>query len=199
MMGFVTQCGVQTSAVMIQPAVSHEYIGVATALAVTVRSLGGSVATTIYTTILANNISANLGKTVASYLLKSGLPSAELGPVVTAFAVGNSTSLALTSLPPNILAAGEYGLKVAWANAFRMVYLVSIAFGVMGTVCAAFTLNVYPLMNNTLDIKLQEGSHIHGQADTHTGHIIHHDDLDDSTHVEHVGGVDVCEHTVVKG
>ena len=49
------------------------------------------------------------------------------------------------------------------ADAFRvayMIYMVSIVFGVMGTICAVFTLDIGHLMTNHVDIKLAEGAYI---------------------------------------
>jgi hypothetical protein len=43
------------------------------------------------------------------------------------------------------------------------VYLVTIAFGVVGTVCAAFSTNVDKLMTSHVDIKLEEGAHVHAR------------------------------------
>jgi hypothetical protein len=84
----------------------------------------------IYATILKNNLSSNLGPNVASALGKSGLALDPVAGTTEAIATGNSSSSYLTSTTPSILGAGIYALKVTYANAFRIMYLVSIVFGV---------------------------------------------------------------------
>ncbi len=75
---------------------------------------------------------------------------------------------------PMVLEAGQVAIQNTYTHAFRIVYLVSITFGVIGIVCAMFTKDVTHLMTAFIDIKLEEGAHIKSHANNTGGHIIHH-------------------------
>lgn len=159
---------------MIQLTVPHQYVGIAMGIVTTARNVGGSVATTIYTTILKNELAKKLGVGIATALAKAGLPLAEVPGVTEAIATGNTTSSAFIGVSPAILEAGAYGLKIAYCDSFKVVYLVSIAFGVVGTICGMGTMNVGKFMTHKVDVRLDEGAHIQTKGDT-GGHIIDHD------------------------
>jgi hypothetical protein len=138
--------------------------------------VGGAVATTIYVSILDNSLKTHLGTNIGTALVKAGLPLQDVPAVAGALATGNLTSPALALASPSVLEAGAYAIKVTYSNAFRIVYLVSIAFGVLGTIAAAFSVNVGHLMVGKVDIRLEEGAHIHGHHDHDTGGYIMHKD-----------------------
>lgn len=162
---------------MAQLGVEHQYIGVAMALINCSRSVGGSVATTIYVSILKNKVTTFLPTYLGGALLKAGLPLAKLPGVAAALATGNLTSPALVGVSPTILEAGAYGIKLAYARAFRIVYLVGITFGVLGLICSCFSVNVRHLMTDQLDMKMEEGAHVRGHADNTGGYIIKHHEI----------------------
>jgi hypothetical protein len=159
--GIAIAAGTVYTTTMIQLGVSHEFIGVATGLAILARSMGGSVGTTIYTAVLQDRITHYIVPDAAIPLITAGVPREKVEGVLGALLVGQVTSPAVTSLSPAQLAVAAHGLKVAFAHSFRVVYLVTIAFGVVGTVCVAFSSNVGHLMTSQVDIKLEEGAHVH--------------------------------------
>jgi len=160
---------------MIQLAVPHQYIGVAMGLVTTARNVGGSISTTIYSVILTNRLAATLGVNVATALAKAGVPLADVPAITGALATGNAMSPALADATPLQLYAGIMALKHSYIDAFKIIYLVSIAFGVVGTVCAAFTMNVGHLMTRKIDVQLDAGLHV-GLHEVHKGgHVIEHD------------------------
>ncbi|KAK7204237.1 trichothecene efflux pump [Myxozyma melibiosi] len=144
------------STTMAQLGVPHEYIGVASGLAITSRSVGGTVATVVYTTVLQNDVSSRIGTVVGTALAKAGLPTDEIVNVLYALVEGDQSALA--SISPNILAAGEYALKLTYAHAFKMVYLVSIAFGGVGMICAAFSMDVDHLLTSQVDVTMEHAN-----------------------------------------
>jgi hypothetical protein len=86
--------------------------------------------------------------------------------VTEAITTGNLASPALIGVNPEILGAGGDGLKIAYSNSFKVVYLVSIAFGVIGAICAMWTQNVGKFMTNKVDVRLDEETHIKTHGDT---------------------------------
>jgi hypothetical protein len=167
--------GTVASNSIIQLTVPHQYVGIAMGIVITARNVGGSVATTIYSTILTNELGKKLGPYIATALAKAGLPLAQI-PAVTG-AIATSNAIALAEVPPAILGAGAYALKIAYCDSFKVVYLVSIAFGVIGIVCAGFTMNVGQFMTDKVDVRLDEGAHLQTHGNT-GGHIINHDGED---------------------
>ena len=160
---------------MIQLNVPHQFIGVAMGIVITTRNVGGAIATTIYITILSNYLTAHLGVNIAEALVKAGLPVADVPAVTYALATGNATSPALGLASPAALGAGILALKNSYIGAFRLVFLVSITFGVVGTACAMGTRNFGDKMTRKLDVVLDQGLHLHNHTDETAGHIIAHD------------------------
>jgi Fungal trichothecene efflux pump (TRI12) len=147
---------------MAQLGVPHEFIGIASALLITARTVGGSVATAVYSVILQNDIKDKGTHSIAIALFEAGLPLPTVPDVLTALLAGDPTGPALASAAktnPLAVFAGVIALKKAYSKAFRLVYFVSIAFGVCGTICAAFSLNVAHLMTRHVDVTLDEGAH----------------------------------------
>ncbi|EXJ87183.1 hypothetical protein A1O3_04142 [Capronia epimyces CBS 606.96] len=179
--------GMIVATAMVQLAVEHEYIGIATALAVTARNIGGSVGQVIYVSIFTEKLKTNVVKYVAYPLLAAGVSPSILPTVVEAFS-GAAPKSVLAGLTPAQLEVGVKGVQSAFVHSLRIVYLVSIAFGVVGTVIVCFTKNVDEYMTNQVDIRLDEGAKLNAVTDTGEGHIIrveeqalHH------THIRHHG------------
>jgi hypothetical protein len=160
------------STMIIQIAVPHEYLGIATAIVASARSVGGAVGTTIYVVILQARLADNLMPNVAIPLAKGGLAVKSIPAVIEALLTGDVTSPILATLTIPQLETAVLGLKWAFAHALRTVYLSSIAFGGIGIICSAFVANVDHLMTRTIDIKLEEGAHIKGHTDTGERHFI---------------------------
>ncbi|KAI9735349.1 MAG: hypothetical protein M1818_006544 [Claussenomyces sp. TS43310] len=170
--------GMIVATAMVQMAVDHEYIGIVTALAVAVRNLGGAVGTVIYVSIFTGQLKHFITTKVAMPLAYAGVPFQDLAGVVGAL-TGMAPTSALASLTPAQLELAVTGVKSAYSSAFRVVYLASIAFGVVALVAAALTKNVDKgRMNKEIDIKLNEGAKLQGVTDTGEGHIITAEELE---------------------
>ncbi|EXJ66790.1 uncharacterized protein A1O5_09985 [Cladophialophora psammophila CBS 110553] len=163
--------GMIVATAMVQLAVEHQYIGIATALAVTARNIGGSVGQVIYVTIFTEKLKSNIVK-YAVYPLAAAGVAPSLIPTVVEALTGTAPASALEQLTPTQLGIGVKGVKDAFVHSLRIVYLVSIAFGVIGTVFACFSKNVNEYMTNKVDIRLDEGAKLKAMTDTGEGHII---------------------------
>ncbi|GAB7356548.1 hypothetical protein MBLNU459_g7287t1 [Dothideomycetes sp. NU459] len=160
---------------MIQLSVPHQYLGVAMGLVTTFRYVGGSVGSTIYEVILTNQLTSNLGPNIATALAKVGVPLVDIPAIAQALATGNTTSTALVDASPAAIGAGVHALQLTYVHAFKIIFLVSIAFGVLGSVCAAFTRNVGEFLTNKLDVQLDQTIHL-GLHEVHEGgHVVDHD------------------------
>lgn len=119
-------------------------------MAGSIRATGGTIAIAIYGSIVSNEVGRNLGPKVAAAAVAAGLPppaaSTFIGKLFSRLECKNMGCLilmelgALTSgsamdlmnvegISPAIIVAGTGALKSVYSNAFKYVYLISIAFG----------------------------------------------------------------------
>jgi hypothetical protein len=126
---------------MVQLAVKHEYIGLVTQMAVTSRNAGGAVGTVVYTAIFSGRLKENIKNKVAIPLAMAGVAPESLQHVVEAL-MGQAPPSALQGLTPEQLGLAMAGLKQSFISSFRVVFLTSIAFGVVGTAAAIMTKDV---------------------------------------------------------
>jgi len=165
-----------TTITYVQVAVKHEFIGIASGITTCSRSVGGAVGQVIYTTILSNTLTKNLKPDVAIPLAKAGVPPASLPAVIEALLSGDVTSKIMATLSPAQLIIAVKGTATAYAGAFRVVYLVTIAFGFSGLIIVSFVSNIDHLLTAKVDIKLEEGAIVKSHMDTGAGHIIQHNE-----------------------
>jgi hypothetical protein len=92
----------------------------------------------------------------------------------SALVTGNLTSAVLSLANPLVLEAGKLSIQNTYVHAFRVVYLCSIPFGILGTICAILSRDIGNFLTSHIDIELEEGAHIKSHADNNGGHIIHH-------------------------
>ncbi|KAF2808136.1 trichothecene efflux pump, partial [Mytilinidion resinicola] len=170
--GLTVGGGMIVSTAMIQLAVEHEYIGLATQMAVTARNAGGAVGTVVYTAIYTGQIRKNIKQRVALPLAMAGVPPTSLAAVVGAL-MGQAPPSVLAALTPEQLGLALAGLRQAFIHSFRVVFLSSIAFGVVGTVAACLTKDVDHLMTNKVEMTLDVGAKFtSNKTDTGEGHVI---------------------------
>jgi hypothetical protein len=65
------------------------------------------------------------------------------------------------------------GIATAYSGAFRIVYLVTIAFGAVGLFIVSFVSDIDHLITKKVDIRLEEGAIVNAHMNTGAGHIIH--------------------------
>jgi hypothetical protein len=116
-----------------------EVIATITAVTLSVRLIGGSIGYAIYFNVFQNKLIAVFPSIVGTAVLKAGLPVSELEPFLEALAAKNTTELAtLHGLTPLILEAAQSAVNVAYVQAFRQIYFVSIAFGGAAIISSLF-------------------------------------------------------------
>jgi hypothetical protein len=122
-------------------------IGLASGLLGSVRQVSGSVATSIYVSILMNRLATTLPANVKPAVLGAGFPSDDLPALYAAIGAGSAAAMEkVPGITVKVLAALEDALKVAYAEAFQTVYLASIAFGGLAIIAAFFSRSIDDLM-----------------------------------------------------
>jgi hypothetical protein len=127
-------------------------IGTAAGIAGSSRSAISTVASTIYTVVLTARIGQTIPAKVPVAVIGAGLPASSVTAYMTAVAAGGSAKLlsAVQGLTPEILAAGGKAYQVAYSDAYRTIFLTSIAFGSLGIVCSFFVPNVDDLLTDSV-------------------------------------------------
>lgn len=142
-------------------------IGIATGVMGALRSIMGSICAAIYTVILTNRMSDTVASQVPKAVIGAGLPAQSVASFLMALTSGSADALeAVQGLTPRILAAGQAAYRHAAADAFRTVFLSSIAFSVVAIVLTFFTPNVDHRMTLEVTTLLHQGMHDHKQPKT---------------------------------
>lgn len=102
-------------------------IGAAVGFAASIRSLGGALASTIYTTIIANRLKALIPQIVVPAVVAAGLPATSLPSLLQALQ-GLIPTDKVPGLTPEILAIATDTYRTANSKAYSTCFLVSIAF-----------------------------------------------------------------------
>lgn len=117
-----------------------EDIGLATGVGGACRAGSGAIATAIYVTILNNKLATTIPKFVGPAAVKAGLPESSVPALISGLAAGNVTTVpGITSF---IEAAANSAYRTAYSEGFKVVYLASIAFGVVAIAASVLTPNL---------------------------------------------------------
>ncbi|KIW02319.1 uncharacterized protein PV09_06465 [Verruconis gallopava] len=131
-------------------------IGLASGFQSTVRGNMGTIATAIYSTVLANRNAVNIPKEVASAVIRAGLAAKDVPSAVAAAELGTPSAFAkIPDLIPTIRAAIVEATKVAKAQSFRYMFLITISFSVPAVLGSFFVGNMDGHLNNEVARKLQ--------------------------------------------
>ena len=113
-------------------------------MAGTFRLLGGAVATAIYSAILSTKFSEAIPGQMKTAIEGSDVTFSDsmLQNLVAAAATNTQAAFeAVRGVTPELVDSGLLATKLAYVEAFRLVYLVAIGFGGLATVCAFFTVS----------------------------------------------------------
>lgn len=166
--------------------VPHRDLGLALGLLGSFRFLGGAVGTTVLSTILNNKVAVTLPDRVIDAVVPLGVSLQQVPALLGALASENQTAIA--ALPSNVVAAALEAEKWGWNDAFKITWLATIPFGVIGCIAAVFVADPSPYFTRHTSVTLTKdrlgGRTVHrGEGTiekTAIGHI--------SEHVEGGGG-----------
>ena len=122
-------------------------IGIAGGLAGSIRAAICAVVVAIYTTTLSNRLSETIPAEVPPALVDAGLPSSSVADFMSAISAGTSDAFAsIPGITDEIIAVGVRAYKVANADAYRTVYLSTIAFSGVAIILTWFAPNTEKFM-----------------------------------------------------
>ncbi len=105
--------------------------------------MGGAVATAIYSAILANRFQERLPATMSTVISEFNIPKSVAPELIQAAALNTADAYAeVPGINDRIIAAAGMAVKYAYVDAFKLVYLVALAFGGLAIVAACCTQSI---------------------------------------------------------
>lgn len=163
-----------------------KYLGLATGLIGTFRSMGGSVGNAIFNAILQGVTSKDLAPTIAGAASAQGfdpqnLPALILATAQSAVGIPHAFD-AVPGINPALEAAALKAFRGVYAKAFRMVFYSTIPFGVVAIILACIMRDSSIYLTNHTAVHMER----EGIFDTAKPHKDHRNELDelDSHHTD---------------
>lgn len=155
----------------VQLATPHHLIATATAVITSSRAVAATIFTAIYAASLDTRIAVNLPADIAAAALKAGLPPSSLPAFITALADSDTAALAtIPGVSPAIIGAGVGGLKQAFADSLRVVYMIAAPFGILAFVLCWFIGDMRSTMNYRVDAPVEDlHAKLHHHGHEHEG------------------------------
>lgn len=125
-----------------------DYIATTVALSLAVRVIGGSIGYAVYYNVFVNKLTAKLPEEIAKFAINAGLPLSSATEFVGTFLTVPANVTNVAGVTPAILAAAVKGSQWAYAESLRMVWLVSIPFGICAIISCCFIGNTSTFMTN---------------------------------------------------
>ncbi|KAF7546138.1 hypothetical protein G7046_g9399 [Stylonectria norvegica] len=140
----------------VQLSTPHHLIATATAVTTSARAVGATVFTAIYSAAFSSRIGVNLPADIGSAVAKAGLAPDQVQAFVGAFLAQNSTMLsAIQGVNPTIIDAATAGMKQAFADSLRIVYIIAVPFGVVACLACFFLNDPSKTMNYRVDAPVE--------------------------------------------
>lgn len=123
-------------------------IGVAGGMAGSIRAAICAVLVAVYTTTLTNRLTTTIPKRVPPALIDAGLPPSSIEAFMLAIGAGTAEAFeAIPGVTNEIIAAGVSAYKWANSDAFKTVYLTTIAFSGLAIALSFFAPNTEEYMS----------------------------------------------------
>ena len=105
--------------------------------------MGGAVATAIYSAILTNRFAGALPGKMAPVIQAHNIPKSVVPALLGAAALNTPEAYdAVPGITPAIISDSAMAVKYAYVVAFKLVYLVALAFGGLAIIAASFTRSI---------------------------------------------------------
>lgn len=136
-------------------------IGIAGGTAGSVRAAIGAILIAVYSTIMTNRLGETIPAQVPPALISAGLPASSVPAYLQALQLGADAIAAVPGITSQIMVIGYRAYQEASADAFRTVYLATIAFSAASVVLTWWAPNTDDLMTEkvaaTLNHEGQQG------------------------------------------
>jgi hypothetical protein len=143
----------QTVAISCSP---DDHIASTVALSLAIRVIGGSIGYAIYYNVYVNKLTGQLPKMVAKYAIDAGLPNSSVTEFVGTYLTAPANTSSIHGVTSAILEAASMGERWAYSESLRMVWLVSIPFGVCAILACCFIGNTSQYMTNRVAARIHK-------------------------------------------
>jgi MFS family permease len=147
--GYVENLTLSTMALVWEP----EDIGLVAGVLGSIRTACSSVATSLYLSILSNQLTKYLPEYVTPAATGAGLPAESLPSLFAGITSGSFDAVA--GITPEITEAVGHAVKHAYSMSFRTVFLCTLPFGAIILVAAIICPNVEDYLTDDVARKLQ--------------------------------------------
>lgn len=145
------------SITMIILQVPDEFLGVAVGLAGTARFVGGAIATAIYSTVLSNKVAEVLPTNVATAVIPLGFKQQDLATLIEGLLSDSKAKLlAVPGISASVILAASNAVKESYVVGFRLIYLISLAFGGGAILAACCTKDFDHQLTDHLAVELNQ-------------------------------------------
>ncbi|KAG9234533.1 fungal trichothecene efflux pump [Amylocarpus encephaloides] len=155
--GYIENLTLSSMALVWEP----EDIGLVAGVMGSIRTASSSIATSIYISILSNELTKYLPRFVVPAATEAGLPATSMTQLFAGITAGSFA--AVPGMTPEIGVAVGHAVKHAYSLAFRTVFLCTLPFGAIILVAAVISPNVEDYLTDDVARKLQ-GKAIAGQG-----------------------------------
>lgn len=115
----------------------------------TFRLLGGAVATAIYSSIVDNQFKAKLPSQLTKAIAGLNFDQANLKALMAAAAANTAAAYAkVPGITKQVIAASQHAVKLAYVQAFQVVFYTALGFAVLALVSALLVSNIDPAKKN---------------------------------------------------
>lgn len=141
----------------VQLSTPHHLIATATSVTTSSRAVAATVFTAIYTAAFSSRVTSKIPSFVAEAAEIAGLPTTSMGAFVAAFLGKDQSALAhITGVTPEVIAAASKGMKQAFADSLRVVYIIAAPFGIVACILCLFLGDLKKTMNYRVDAPVED-------------------------------------------
>ena len=150
--GFVDNIAFPGVTLVIEP----QDIGLATGVMGSIRALGGAVAQALYVSVLTNKLNDYIPAYVVPAATGAGLPASSLPQLFAGITAGSFTGV--PGINNAIIGATGAALKLAYTDAFKMVFYSTIPFSILMIAAAFMVPDMDKLLGHNVARRLNAGT-----------------------------------------
>ncbi|OAL36154.1 hypothetical protein AYO20_04568 [Fonsecaea nubica] len=140
-------------------------LGAATGIRGTLISAGGSIGLAICTSVVGNKVRESLTPALVAAVVDAGLPADSAAGFIAAFVSGKPAALdAVVGATPEVIEAATHASQAVYADAFSLVYLITIVFTGAALICTFFIPSVDHHLTKHTAVQLDK-AHIVGHGE----------------------------------
>ena len=140
-----------TVALMVTPDIA---IATCVALSLAIRTVGGSIGYAVYYNVFIKKITPKIPVYIGQYAVAAGLPLESAESFVGALLTAPDMLGQVPGVTPEVLEAAAMGMRWAYADSLKWVWIATIPFGVLAIITCCFLPPTTKYMTNRVAARL---------------------------------------------